>query len=58
MKLSVAPQGLDIRGPLCELDSLCPVSSRKPSLITTQLTLSFPFLSLLWPVEQGYKPST
>lgn len=41
----------------CEFDPLCPVSSRKPSLITAWLTLGFPFLSLLWPLEQGYKPS-
>lgn len=41
----------------CEFDPLCPVSSRKPSLITAWLTLGFPFLSLLWPLERGHKPS-
>lgn len=43
---------------LYELDPLCPVSSRKPSFITAQLTLRFPFLSLLCPLEQGHKPIT
>ena len=43
--------------PLCEFDPLCPVSSRKLSFITAQPTLGFLFLSLLWPLEQGNKPS-
>lgn len=43
---------------LYELDPLYPVSSRKPSFIIAQLTLGFPFLSLLCPWEQGYKPIT
>lgn len=43
---------------LYELDPLCPDSSRKPSFIIAQLTLGFPFLSLLCSLEQRYKPVT